>query len=83
MTVSNRKLRGRRPARWGILLAVVLVSAGCSAGSATLADSSSTTTTTQAPLPPDSWASYGNGPQHTFSGPTTLTPGTFINSLNC
>ena len=76
MTVSNRKLRGRRPARWGILLAVVLVSAGCSAGSATLADSSSTTTTTQAPLPPDSWASYGNGPQHTFSGPTTLTAST-------
>jgi polyvinyl alcohol dehydrogenase (cytochrome) len=58
-----------------VLLAVVLVSAACSAGSDTLARTT-TTVPRQAALPPDSWASYGNGPQHTFTGPTTLTPAT-------
>ena len=79
MTVSDVASRRFHLARCGVVLATVLVSAGCSAGAATLARSTPSTAPS-APLPPGSWASYGNGPEHTFSGPTTLTP-TTVGSL--
>jgi outer membrane protein assembly factor BamB len=53
---------------------VVLVAAGCSAGSNTLA--ASTASSVPTPPPADSWASFGNGPEHDFTGPTTLTAST-------
>ena len=37
---------------------------------------STATTAPPASLPAGSWASYGNGPEHDFTGPTTLTPST-------
>ena len=52
------------------------MSAGCSAGADTLADSTASTGRRRRALPPGSWASYGNGPEHDFAGPTTLTPST-------
>jgi len=73
MTAFHRTSRDRRLARGGALLAVVLVSAACSAGSATLAGNTTPTGAPLSRLPAGSWASFGNGPQHDFSGPTTLT----------
>ncbi len=73
--MSDGTSRHRRLAPIGVLLATVLVAAGCSAGADTLSASTASTATT-AParaLPSGSWASYGNGPEHDFTGPTTLT----------
>ena len=74
MSMSDRTLRRTGPARCLVLLATVLVAAGCSAGADTLVES--TATTAPPTLPAGSWASYGNGPEHDFTGPTTLTPST-------
>jgi polyvinyl alcohol dehydrogenase (cytochrome) len=75
MTVTERVRRPGRLVRWGVLVATVLVAAGCSAGSQSLTKST-VTTRPQPALPAGSWASYGNGPEHDFVGPTTLTPST-------
>ena len=71
--VPRRLRRPLRLARLGILLATVLVAAGCSSGAENLAASTATTAPARV-LPPGSWASYGNGSEHDFTGPTTLTP---------
>ena len=75
MTVSDRASRHHFLARFGVVLAMVFVSAGCSAGADALTSSTASTAPPRA-LPPNSWASYGNGPGHDFTGPTTLTPST-------
>ncbi len=75
MRVTERARRIGRLARWGVLAATVLAAAGCSAGSQSLTKSTATTAP-RSPVPAGSWASYGNGPEHDFVGPTTLTPST-------
>ncbi len=57
-----------------LVLVVALGTGGCAVGASgsparPLASASTSS------IPPGSWSSFGNGPEHTFTGPTTLTPG--------
>jgi polyvinyl alcohol dehydrogenase (cytochrome) len=79
MTMIDRVSGHLRLARCGVLLATILVSAGCSAGADTLVRPTASTAL-PSPLPSGSWASFGNGPEHDFSGPTALTAST-VSSL--
>ncbi len=75
MTLSDRISRPLRAARRGVLVATLVLSAGCSAGAETLTNSTASTAPPSS-LPSGSWASFGNGPEHDFTGPTTLTKST-------
>ena len=63
-----------------VLLATALLLMGCSTGTNSLARVTATTGSTS-PISPHNWASFGNGPSHDFTGPTTLTPST-VSSLH-
>ena len=75
MTAPDRRDRRRRTARLAVVVAMVVVAAGCSAGTASLSRTVLPTRPAD-PLPAGSWASFGNGPEHDFTGPTTLTVST-------